>query len=129
MMKKLKQTLLILSVALTLVVSTGCIALAAGAAVGGYAYYKGELKTTENVSLDRLYNASRQAIAGLQLTTTGESKDGLSGTISAVGANDRKITIKVKRLTDSSSELRIRSGIVGGEDEAKSIRAAVLNNL
>ena len=105
---------------------TGCLALAVGAAgVGGYAFYKGELKSTESVPLDRLWGATQAAAKSLGLNVVSEAKDGLSAELQAKGADDKPITIKLRRLADSSTELKIRAGHLGDENQARQIGDAI----
>jgi len=128
--KSTKSLLLNLSLALPLCLATGCVAVAlAGAGVGGYAFYKGELKTTESASLDRLWQATRQAVSKLQLSVTEELKDGLSASLKATSADGRPISIKLRRITDRTTEMRIRSGHIGNEDQARQIRDAIKEQL
>jgi hypothetical protein len=129
-MGKHRIVMLNLLAALTIALTgTGCIALAVGAGVGGYAFYKGELKSTESVSLDRLWVATQSAVASLGLNVVSESKDGLSAEVKAKGADDKPITIKLERVGESSTELRIRAGNFGDESQARQIGDAIRQRL
>ena len=130
-MNKIVHNLLLLGFALSvMVLSTGCVAVAlAGAGAGGYAYYKGELKSTESASLERVWNASKKAVAGLELNLTEENKDGLSAMLKARTADDKPVTIRLKRISSESTELRIRSGQIGDESRARQIQSAIQSRL
>lgn len=96
---------------------TGCVALLAGAAVGAgtVAYVAGELKAADEVSLDRAWSASLQAMEDLQFKVTKQQKDALAGLLVARRADDTPVTIRVKKQTDKVTELRIRVGTFGDE--------------
>ncbi len=129
-MKLIKLIALTAVTATIAVASTGCIALVAGgvAGAGGYAYYKGELKTTEGQPLEKVWAATEKAVTNLDLRVTSSKKDGLSGSVEAEGADGKRITIRAKTLTDNSTELRIRTGIIGDETQARRIRDSIISN-
>jgi len=103
-------------------VLTGCVAVVvAGAAVGTYAYVKGELKVNRDASLNRTWNASQAALKDLKFTTTTQKKDALSGWLVAKTASDKKVEINLKKVTDATTEIRIRVGTIGDEDLSKLI--------
>ena len=132
-MLKSPLTQILASVLLGILISftaTGCIALAVGAAgVGGYAFYKGELKSTESATLDRLWRATRSAAQELQLVVTEERKDGLSAELNAQGADGKPISVNLRRVADQATELRIRVGHLGSESQARQIREAIERQL
>jgi len=86
---------------------------AAGA--GTVAYVAGELKSTEEVSLNRAWKATQKAMNDLELAITSREKDAFNGQLIARGAGDRKIKVKLKRQSDTLTEIRIRVGILGDE--------------
>jgi len=51
--------------------TAGCVGLAVGAAAGagGYAYYKGELKSAEGYPLDAVWEATQKAVRRLRFTS------------------------------------------------------------
>ena len=108
---------------LALLLQTGCALLLVGggaaAGVGGYAYVKGELKAVERTSLDKAWEASVAAMKELQFSIASQSKDYLTGHLTARTAQDKKIAIDIKALPNGSTEIRIRVGTFG--DEALSL--------
>src|SRR6185503_18150823 len=68
-----------LPLGLGLMLQTGCAGLliAGGAAsgIGGYAYVKGELKSTESASLDQVWTATLGAMDELKYAVTTQEKD------------------------------------------------------
>ena len=105
----------------------GCAAVVVGGAVaaagvGTYAYVNGEMQGTEAVSLDKAWDASQAAMKDLEFTILNKSKDGLQGELTARTAADKRIVIKLKRVTDSATEIRIRVGTFGDESMSQLIR-------
>lgn len=113
-------------------ITTGCaLGLVAGAAAGaaGYAYYHGELQSTENVPLPKLWKAVRQMAKDAKLHVTEQTQDQFSAVLKAERADGTPITITLKRLSEQSTELRIRVGRFGNEEEAVQIRDMILRRL
>ena len=108
---------------LALLLQTGCalvlIGGGAAAGIGGYAYVKGELKAVEKNSLDKVWEASLAAMQDLEFPVTSQSKDALTGKLTARTAKDKKVSIELKALPDSSTEIKVRVGTFG--DEALSL--------
>ena len=105
--------------------SIGCTAalVAGGAAagIGTYKQIKGELQSTEKVSLDRAYQATEKAVKDLELTITSKQKDAFDGEVIARRATGKKVTIKLKRQSVSVTEIKIRVGTFGDEQISKDI--------
>ena len=105
--------------------SIGCTAalVAGGAAagIGTYKYIKGELESTEKVSLDKAYQATEKAVEDLELTITSKQKDAFDGEVIARRATGKKVTIKLKRQSDSVTQIKIRVGTFGDEYISKDI--------
>lgn len=105
--------------------SIGCTAalVAGGAAagIGTYKYVKGELQSTEKVSLDKAYQATEKAVEDLELTITSKQKDAFDGEVIARRATGKKVTIKLKRQSDSVTQIKIRVGTFGDEYISKDI--------
>ena len=105
--------------------SMGCTAalVAGGAAagIGTYKYIKGELESTEKVSLDKVYQATQTAMEDLEFTITSKQKDAFDGEVIARRATGKKVTVKLKRQSDSVTQIRIRVGTFGDETISKDI--------
>ncbi|GJQ28863.1 MAG: membrane protein [Phycisphaerae bacterium] len=97
----------------------GCVVVAAGAGAGTYAYVTGTLKSDLDATLDKAYAASQKAVKALEFAETSKAKDALQGVVEAKMADNTSISIKLKKKTDSTTEVVIRVGTFG--DEAKSI--------
>lgn len=127
----MKKPLLFLAIAtLSFTLLTGCAALIVGAAAGagGAAYVQGELKVTEAVALDAAQRAAEQAMKDLKLTVIKRQQDGLSGVIEGRTAGDQKVTIKTKRVTAKSTDIRVRVGVLGDETMSRQILSRMQAN-
>jgi hypothetical protein len=122
---KTKWLTMVLAAAL-LAVGGGCAVLVVGGAaaavgVGTYAYINGELKGTEAASLDQAYTASLAAMKDLEFPITNKSKDALQAEVLARNSADKKILIKLKKVSDGATEIRIRVGTFGDESLSRLI--------
>ena len=86
---------------------------AAGA--GTVAYVGGDLKSTEEVSLNRAWNATQKAMKDLEFTITSKEKDAFNGQLIAKGVANKIIKIKLNRQSNMLTEIRIRVGTFGDE--------------
>jgi hypothetical protein len=128
-----RQSLFTVILGLSLLVHNGCPALFVSAAAGGaagagtVAYIGGELKSTERVSLNRAWKATQTAIADLELIMTEKAKDAFDAELKATGAGGKKIKVALKRISDSTTEIRIRVGTFGDEPLSLQILESIRN--
>lgn len=112
--------------------SSGCIVLAAGAgAAGTVAYVKGDFEAELQHNIDETYAATQKATEELKLhVITGDGgKDALSATIVARDAADKRVTIKLKTVTDDITKLSIRVGTFGDKTKQRLIYDKIRDNL
>ena len=95
--------------------------LLGGAAAGAVGYRMGELTTTRNISLNQAHSAGEQALEELGIVLVTREKDGLSGLLIGVGAEEKKITIRTKKIFDDVTEIGIRVGYMGDELQSRLI--------
>lgn len=101
-----------------LAMGSGCALVVVGgaaAAAGGYVYVKGEVKSTESVSLEQARKATLAAMKDLQYPVISQSNDALSVELITRNASDTKITIRLAKLYETTTEIRIRVGSFGDE--------------
>src|SRR5512140_1046412 len=116
----LKIQALVIAAALVLTSLTGCVAVvAAGAGAGTVAWVRGELESTLSAGYDASIDATNRAIQQLQCAKIREQKDALTDKITVRTAGDRKVVIRIDKMADLSSKVRIRVGTFG--DEALSL--------
>jgi hypothetical protein len=106
-------------VAAALAAGAGCAVVVVGGAAavgaGTYAYVNGEFKATESASLDRTWDATLAAMKTLEFPVTSQKKDALQAELTVRNSADQRIQIKLKKLSESATEVRIRVGTFGDE--------------
>jgi hypothetical protein len=113
-----KSLLLSLGLALgAITLQTGCVVVAAGAAgAGAVAYVRGELEVNLEHNLDAVFKASQNALAKLEFAKINDQKSGVDAQLVARTALDKRVEIKLTRVTDSLTKVEIRVGLVGDQD-------------
>jgi hypothetical protein len=113
----LRQILLISFLGLGLLANSGCPALVVGGAAGAgsVAYITGELKSTEDVSLNSAWRATQKAMKDLGFAITSVEKDAFYCQLVARGAGDKKVKVKLQRESDKLTQIKIRVGMFGDE--------------
>ena len=115
---------IIVSGLLALVLGSGCVAALVGGAAAGagtVAYVRGELRSSENVTLDVAWTAALEAMKDLQMGMEMQKKDGLSGTLKAHMADNTKVHIKVSKTGPAETLVRIRVGTFGNQTWSRAI--------
>jgi hypothetical protein len=122
---KLARGLVALTLGAGIVLESGCAAVLVGggaaAGAGGYAYMSGQLKSTEGASMDRVWEASQKAMKELGYVPATQRRDGFKAQLVARTVDDKKINLYLKRLSDNSTEIRIRVGVFGSESLSRLI--------
>lgn len=119
-----------LALATTVAFQSGCLVVAAGAAgAGTVAYIRGELEASLQGSYDNIVRAANQAVGQLQFARISENKDALTALLIARTADDKKIEIKITKISDSLSKVQIRVGIFGDEAISLAILDRIKANL
>lgn len=110
---------------LILGLQTGCAVLLVGAGAaagaGAVAYVEGELKTTDSVRFDAAWASALAGIAQMQFTVTDKTHDAATGRIVARGAQDRRVEVNLKKVTEETTEIRIRVGSFGDEEVSRQL--------
>ena len=101
---------------------TGCVVAVAGAAgAGAIAYVRGELETSLDQNYNKVVESTRTALKELEFNKISESKDALEATLIYRTALDKKVTIKLNKVTDKTTKIGIRIGLIGDESLSISI--------
>ena len=115
----MKSILAILSAVLVLALTSGCVVVAVGAVAGAgaatYAYVNGEVQSTLSATLDNTWVATQAAVKDLQFKLGKTSKDALNAHLECTTADGKSITIKLKRVSDTLTEVDIRVGKFGDQ--------------
>jgi hypothetical protein len=132
-MNKTKLLLTVVLMVSLLALGSGCVLFVAGAAAaagaGGYAYVNGEIESTEAASLNRAWDASLAAMQDLQFPVTSKAKDALEGNLTARNAKNTEIKIRLKYVTNTSTEVHIRVGTFGDEALSQTILTKIREHL
>lgn len=128
-MKK-EKLLIVLLLAVSPFILTGCLAAAAvgGAAAAGagtVAYIKGELKATEEATLDKTWEATVAAIDELEFIVINKIKDEVSAQLEAKTADNKTVKIELKRVTENLTDISIRVGTFGDETLSRYILSKI----
>ncbi|MDN3511596.1 MAG: DUF3568 family protein [Candidatus Jettenia sp. CY-1] len=126
-----KNLLLIILLGIIVSSSSGCVALlvGGGAGAGTIAYLKGDLRSLEEASLERVWEAAQKAIQELEFVVTSKQKDIFSAKFTVHGAQDKKITVDLKKISDNLTEIKIRVGIFGDESLSRLLLERVRKHL
>lgn len=96
---------------------SGCVVVAAGAVgAGAVAYVRGELESSLEAGLDDAYAAAQRALTKLEFAKIDESKSGLDARLVHRTALDKKVEIKLKKVTERLTKIEIRVGVVGDQE-------------
>ena len=101
---------------LTCMMGQGCalfvVGAAAGAGAGTASYMGNEMRITREVSMDKAWAAANDSVHELQfrIDRSKTAKDAMSGTLSAVTAQDQPVRIQLFRQSDRLTEIRVRVG-------------------
>jgi len=96
---------------------TGCVVVAAGAVgAGAVAYVRGELESSVEADLDTTYLAAQRALARLEFAKIDQRKSGLDAQLVHRTALDKRIEVKLKKVTDRLTKIQIRVGVVGDQE-------------
>ncbi len=80
-------------------------------------YSRGKLYAVASQDMNRVYLATQKALKQLELEVVEEAKDVFIAKIVAKAADGKKITIWIEPGTGDSSELSIRTGKLGGNEQ------------
>ncbi len=114
-----------------LIAASGCAPLIVGAAVGAgsMAYAKGDLEKNLEYPVENVHSAALEGLKDLGVFVKADALNRHSANISGEFDDGKKIQIHITALTERSSKLVIRVGILGNEPKSRMILNAVLNKL
>lgn len=113
---RLKELALAVVLVSSLMAAQGCalfvVGAVAGAAAGTVSYVGNELRSSQDVSVDKAWSAANDAVRELQFSviTDKTHKDATGGTLTARTAKDQQVRIQLIRTSDRVTEIRIRVG-------------------
>lgn len=122
---------------LTLAGSTiagGCTALAiigaaAVGAAGAYVYTEGRLESVERAPLERVYDATVQAMKDLEFEVQEHTRDALQARVVALRADKSEVKVALEHKSDDTTDVRIRVGVIGDEEVSRKVLERIRENL
>lgn len=122
---------LVFSIFLLLNIS-GCIALLAGAAVGGIGtatWLSGKLSQEVNGSFDRALNAAKSALRSLTLNVTKETVKDNAAQVMSNYIDGRTVWIDIHRVSVLTTRVEIRVGAAGDQEAERKIMNKIISYL
>lgn len=118
MQKNLKYIILL---GTFLLLNNGCAAVlvGSGAGAGTVAYIMGNLKSIEEASLNKTWQAAQKALEDLEIVVTSEKKETSSAELVGYDKNNTKIVVNLKKVSDRYTEVSIRIGLFGEESSSQ----------
>jgi hypothetical protein len=113
---RLKELALGVILVSSLMAGQGCalffVGAVAGAAAGTVSYVGNELRTTQDVGLDKAWSAANATLQEMQFPMVADKtyKDATGGTLTARTAKDQQVRVQLLRISDRNTEIRIRVG-------------------
>lgn len=128
--KKVFSLLAVLALGATVMLNSGCLLVAAGAAgAGTVAYVRGELTASLGNEFGAVTKATGRAIEQLKFAKVSESADALSARFVVRTAKDKKIEIVLTKVGEELTKLEIRVGVFGDETVSMTILDKIKANL
>ena len=115
--------------AATVVFSTGCVVVAAGAGAGAVAYVRGDLDSTVNADYEKVVVAAREAVEELEFAKVSDNKDALKAVLVSRTAQDKKVEITLQSAGKKITNVKIRVGVFGDEQLSIAILDKIKSNL
>ncbi|MGM0440514.1 MAG: DUF3568 family protein [Chlamydiota bacterium] len=112
---------------------TACTAVLVGggaaAGIGTYRYIKGELRTHVSAPLNRTTNAAMNVVNNMGFDVNDYDSDTLSSKIIAKKADGTDVIIKIYRVENDITKIKVRVGLWGNEAESRLIMDAIRKKL
>ena len=104
-------------------------AAAAAVGTGAYFYVKGDLRRNYEAPMDKTWDATVKALEALKINVDSKQNDALTGVINGTLADGKSLTVNLKRLNESSTEVGVRIGTFGDRQRSETIHDKILSNL
>ena len=120
---------LLLVMGIMVTTQSGCLVAAAGAAVGGVAYAKGDLDAIVDGNVDQAFDATKAAFEELKMPLLSSNNGAGEAKVEARVGTDNKATVNIKGQSEKASKVTIRVGTFGDEAISQSILEKIKANL
>ena len=104
-------------------------AAAAGVGVGSYFYVKGELERDYHAPVERVWQATLQAVEELNLATESKKHDAFGGEIKGKMSDGTNFKIELERKGENLTNVGVRIGAFGSKTKSEAIHNKIHSNL
>jgi hypothetical protein len=119
-----------LALGATVMLNSGCLLVAAGAAgAGTVAYVRGELAASLGNDFGAVTKATGRAIEQLKFAKVSENADALSARFVVRTAQDKKIEVELTKIGEALTKVEIRVGVFGDETVSMTVLDKIKANL
>jgi hypothetical protein len=95
---------------------SGCVVVAAGAAgAGAVAYIRGEVVSNLEQNVDAVFAATDRALGKMELVRVSDNKTSVDAQLLARTALDKRVEIRLTRVSDKLTKVQIRVGVLGDQ--------------
>jgi len=110
---------------------SGCVPLIVGAAAGagGYAYISGAVEKEYDVAAVKLHKATLRALDAIDVVVQEDKNDRLNSRIIAKTASGKEVKVNIDAITERTSKLTVRYGLMGNEEQSRIILNAIEKKL
>lgn len=131
MPNKILKWLPLAALAAILIHCSGCVVavVAAAGGAGAYAYVQGELKATEGRPLSNVHQAAQASVKDMQYPVISDTPNAMQAEIKAREADGTEVVIHLKKLSEESTEIRIRAGVFGDEELSRILLVKIHEHL
>ncbi len=125
------QTAYLIPCAALVLLCSGCLSLAVGAAGGaaGAVYIMGKLQDELNHPVHAVHEAALAGIKDLDLPVLQDKEDKLSAQLESEFADGKHVWIDLDTVADSRTKITIRVGLAGDEVRSRKILDAIKKHL
>ncbi|MDP6545243.1 MAG: DUF3568 family protein [Phycisphaerae bacterium] len=128
MIKKTALTLVAMLSLSAILLTSGCLVAAAGAA-GGVLYAKGDLESSLSATPAQIAAATEKAFVEMKISKTSAVSSDLDAEVIGRSARDKKVTVTSKATGDKISSISIRVGTFGDKDLSRVLFDKIKKNL
>ncbi len=108
----------------------GCLAVAVGGATGGtVAYVRGDNEAVVDAPLEDAREAAVAALEDLGLTIISNEGDETVAKVVARNVEDKKVVVSMKAQTDRTTQISVRFGTFGDEEQSNRVLLRVQERL
>jgi len=122
-MKNIRFSIMLGGLAVMAMTTAGCLlfVVGAGAGVGTVAYYDNELRVACPVTVERAWAAATAAMQEMAYTTIPAEtrQDATGGVVQGRNASDQIVRIRLTRVTETTTEIRVRVGAFATADDRR----------